>query len=65
MKKDDGLDDDCDIRSTLPAHLGAFVLSNSKRKVNSFIRDLNASYNHSIFHGITDSLCIEKIIGMC
>ena len=31
MKKDDGLDDDCDIKNTLPAVLGAFILSNSKR----------------------------------
>ena len=25
MKKDDGLDDDCDIKNTLPAVLGAFI----------------------------------------
>ena len=25
MKKDDGLDDDCDIKNTLPADLGAFI----------------------------------------
>ena len=30
MKKDDGLDDDCDFKNTLPAVLGAFILSNSK-----------------------------------
>ena len=30
MKKDDGLDDDSDIKNTLPAVLGAFILSNSK-----------------------------------
>ena len=29
MGKDDGLDDDCDNQNTLPAHLGAFILSNS------------------------------------
>ena len=28
MKKDDVLDDDCDIKNTLPAVLGAFILSN-------------------------------------
>ena len=37
MKKDDGLDDDCDIKNTLPAVLGAFILSNSKRIMNNFI----------------------------
>ena len=35
FKKDDGLDDnDCDIKHSLPAHLGAFILSNSKRIMN-------------------------------
>ena len=36
MKKDDGLDDDCDIKNTMPAVLGAFILTNSKRLVNIF-----------------------------
>ena len=30
MKKDDGLDDDCDIENLPPAVLGAFILSNSR-----------------------------------
>ena len=38
MKKDDGLDDnDCDIKNSLPAHLGPFILSSSKRFMNYFI----------------------------
>ena len=37
IKKDDGLDDDCDNNNTLPSHLGAFILSNSKRIMNNFI----------------------------
>ena len=42
MKKDDGLDDnDCDVKNTLPAQLGAFILSNSKRIMNNFIREIN------------------------
>ena len=41
MKKDDGLEDDCDIKTTLPAVLGAFILSNSKRIMNNFIREIN------------------------
>ena len=41
MKKDDGLDDDCDSKNTLPAVLGAFILSNSKRIMNNFIREIN------------------------
>ena len=39
MKKDDGIEDDCDIKNILPAHLGAFILSNSKRTMNNFVRE--------------------------
>ena len=60
MKKDDGLDDDCDIKNTLPAVLGAFILSNSKRIMNNFIREINGFYNNSIYYGDTDSLYIQK-----
>ena len=60
MKKDDGLDDDCDIKNTLPAVLGAFILSNSKRIMNNFIREINGFYNNNIYYTDTDSLYIEK-----
>ena len=59
-KKNDGLDDDCDIKNTLPAFLAAFILSNSKRIMNNFIREINGFYNNSMYYGDTDSLCIEK-----
>ena len=38
-EKDDGLDDDCDIKNTLHDHLGAFILSSSERIRNNFIRE--------------------------
>ena len=60
MKNDDRLDDDCDIKNTLPAVLGAFILANSKRNMNNFIREINGFYNNSIYYGDTDSLYIEK-----
>ena len=60
MKKDDGLEDDCDIKNTLPAVLGAFILGNSRRIFNNFIREKNGFYNISIYYGDTDSLYIEK-----
>ena len=61
MKKDDGLDDDCDIKNTLPVVLGVFILGNSKRIMNSFIREINGFYkNNSIYYEDTDSLYIEK-----
>ena len=40
--------------------LGAFILSNSKRIMNNFIREINGFYNNSIYYGDTDSLYIEK-----
>ena len=35
MKKDDGLDGDNDVKNTLPSHLEAFILSNSKRNMKN------------------------------
>ena len=60
MKKDDGLDDDCDIKNTLPAVLGAFILANSRRIMNNFIREINGFYENNIYYTDTDSLYIEK-----
>ena len=48
MKKDDGLNNDCDIKNTLPAVLGDFILSNSKRIMNIFISEMNGFYINSI-----------------
>ena len=60
MKKDDGSDDDCDIKNTLPAVLGAFILGNSRRIMNNFIREINGFYNNNIHYTDTDRLYIEK-----
>ena len=65
MKKDDGLDDDCDVKNTLPAVLGAFILSNSKRIMNNFIREINGFHNSNIYYTDCDSLYIEKKILGC
>ena len=48
FKKDDGLDGDNYVKKTLPRHLGAFVLSNSKRIMIYFIREINGFFNNSI-----------------
>ena len=37
LKKDDGLEGDNDVKNTLPSHLGAFILSNSKRIMNNLL----------------------------
>ena len=55
-----GLEEDNDIKNTLPSLLGAFILSNSKRIMNNFIREINGFYNNSIYYEDTDSLYIEK-----
>ena len=60
MKKDDGLEDDCDNKNTPPAVLGAFILSNSKRFINNFNREINGFYKNSEYYGDTDSLYVEK-----
>ena len=60
MKRDDGLDDDCDVKNTLPAVLGAFILANSRRIMNKFIREINGFYENNIYYTDTDSLYIEK-----
>ena len=60
MKKDDGLDDDCDIKSTLPAVLGAFILADSRRIPKKFFREINGFYEKNIYYTDTDSLYIEK-----
>ena len=50
MKKDDGLDDgNYDIKNTLPANLGAFILRNIKGILKYFIRELNGLYNNNIY----------------
>ena len=60
MKKDDGLDDVCDVKDTLPAVLGAFILANSRRNMGKFIREINGFYECNIYYTDTDSLYIEK-----
>ena len=49
LKKDDGLGGDNDVKITLPSHLGSFLLSNSKRIMNNFIREITWFYNNSIY----------------
>ena len=60
MKIDTVLDDDCDIKNTMPFHLGAFVLSNSRRIMNSFIREKDGFCINKIYYAHTDSMYIEK-----
>ena len=38
LREDDGLDGDNDVTNTLRSQLGAFILSNSERIMNKFIK---------------------------
>ena len=60
MIDDKGLEDEIKKVNTMPLHLGAFVLSNSKRIMNNFIHAINGFYTNDIFYTDTDSLYIEN-----
>ena len=60
MIDDAGLDDEVKKLNTMPLHLGAFVLSNSKRIMNNFIHAINRFYTNDVYYTDTDSLYIEN-----
>ena len=60
MKHDKGLEDEVKKLNTMPLHLGAFVLSNSKRIMNNFIHAINGFYTNDVYYTDTDSLYIEN-----
>ena len=64
MIDDAGLEDEVKKLNTMPLHLGAFVLSNSKRIMNNFIHAIKGFYTSDVFYTDTDSLHIEKKIGI-
>ena len=55
-KKDSGLDGDNAVNNTLPSHLGAFILSNSKRIINKFIGETNGFSTNNVYYTDTGSL---------
>ena len=60
MIDDAGLEDEVKKLNTMPLHLGAFVLSNSKRIMNNFIHAINGFYTRVVYYTDTDSLYIEN-----
>ena len=46
--------------NTMPLHLGAFVISNSKRIMNNYIHAINGFYKNDVYYTDTDNLYIEK-----
>ena len=59
-KRVGGKYDDYDVKNTLPSHLGSFILSNSKRTMNNFVREINGFHNINVYYTDTDSLYIES-----
>ena len=60
MIDDKELEDEVKHMNTMPLHLGAFVLSNSKRIMNSLIHAFNGFYTNDLYYTDTDSLYIEN-----
>ena len=60
MIDDLGLEDEVKNLNSMPLHLGAFVLSNSKRIMNNFIHAINGFYTNDVYYTDTDSLYIEN-----
>ena len=60
MIDDPGLEDEIKKFITMPLHLGAFVLSISKRFMNNFIHAINGFYTDDVYYTDTDSLYIEN-----
>ena len=55
-----GLEDEVKKLYTMPLHLGAFVLSNSKRIMNNFIHVIGGFYTNDVYYTDMDSLYIEN-----
>ena len=60
MKDDDGLEDQVKKFNTMPLHLEAFVLSNSKRIMNNFIHAIDGFCTNDVYFTDSDSLYIEN-----
>ena len=59
MTDDAGLGDEVKKLNAMPLHVGAFVLSNSKRIMNNYIHAINGFYTNDVYYSDTDSLYIE------
>ena len=65
MIKDEGLFDDCDIKNILPAHLGAFILSNSKQIMNKLSEKSTDSIIKYYIILIVIHRTLKRKFGMC
>ena len=59
LKDDAGLDDEVEKFNTMPLHLGAFVLWNSKRLMKNFLDAIDGFHTNDVFYSDTDRLYIK------
>ena len=55
-----GLEEEVEKLNTMPLHLGASVLSNSERILNTFIHAINRFYTNDVYYTDTHSLYIQN-----
>ena len=55
LKQDDGSECETDLRNTMPARLGKFILSTSKRTMNKFISKNNGFKTKNNYYTDTDT----------
>ena len=60
MADDAGLEDEVKKLNTMALHIGAFVLSNSKRIMNNYIHAFSRFYTNDVYYTDTDSLYTEN-----
>ena len=60
MKDVEGLQNEVKKVNTMPLHLGAFVLSNSKRIMNNFLHAIDEIYSNDVCYTDCNSLYIEN-----
>ena len=56
LKQNDGLESETNLKNTMPAHLGSFILSISKRIMSNFLRETVGFTMNNVFPTDTDSL---------
>ena len=56
LRDDEGLQDEVKKVNTMLLHLGAFVLTNSKRNLNNFIHANGGFYTNDVYYTDTGSL---------
>ena len=60
LRNDEGLQDEVKKVNTIFLHSGAFVFSNSKRFMNTFIHAIGGFYSNDVYYTDTDSSYIEN-----